>query len=60
MVGEEGVSINEVQIALVGMWHSLTQALHFLCRIKTEQIVQPVLNRIVVSISDWLVELNFL
>ena len=41
MVREEGVSINEVKIALIWVWESLRQFLNNFGSIETKKIGQP-------------------
>ena len=60
MIRKQSVSVHVVEIARVGVWESLLQPVNFFCAIKAEQFIEPLLNMIVVSIPDWLIQRHFL
>lgn len=59
MVAEKSISVDIVKLALLGMWIALSQLLDLLGSIQAKQIVQPLLDRVIEAIPDWLVELDF-
>lgn len=55
MIGEESVSIDKVKITLIRVRESLRQMSRFFGCVQAEELVEPFLDRVVVSISDWFV-----
>jgi len=58
VVAKQGVSVHEVQVALVRVRVSLRQGLHFFGCVQAEQVVEPLFDGVVVSVPDWLVQAN--
>ena len=59
MIREKCVPVHKVKVTLIGMRKALAQTLDFFRRIKTQEITEPSLDRVVVPISDRLFELDF-
>ena len=55
VIREQSVPIHEIQVALIGMRASGLQLVDFLGGLQTQQVVQPLLNRVIVPVPDWLV-----
>ena len=59
MVREQSVSVDVVELTLTGMWEAKRETVLVLRCIKTEQVVQPALNWVSLSIPDWLIQTSF-
>jgi hypothetical protein len=59
MIGEESVPIYEVQVTLLRMRKSFSQGFDILGSVKAKKVVQPFFNLVIVSISNWFIQLNF-
>ena len=55
MIREQCVPVHEIQIALIGMRASRLQLIDFLGCLETQEVIEPLLNRVVVSVSDRLI-----
>ena len=56
VVAEQCISIDMVQVTLLGVGVPILQWHHVFGSIQTEKVVQPSLNCIIASIPDWLVQ----
>ena len=59
MVAKKCVSVDIVKVTLVGVRKSLLEPVNFFRAIKAQEVIQPLLNWIAVSIPDWLVKRDF-
>jgi hypothetical protein len=59
MVAEKGISVHIVQITLRWMREAPFQSIYYLCGIEAKQLIQPVLDRVVFTISNWFRKLDF-
>ena len=55
VIREECVPVHEIQVALIGVRASGFQLVYLLGGLQTQQIVQPLLNWVVVSVPNRLV-----
>jgi hypothetical protein len=55
MIREQCVPIHEIQIALIRMRASRLQLIDFLGCLETQEVIEPLLNGVIVSVSDRLV-----
>ena len=60
MVGEQGVSVHIVEVAGVGVRASILQLVNFLGCFQAKQVIQPFLNGVIESITDWLIQSHLL
>lgn len=56
MIREQRVPVHEIQIALIRMGASRLQVIYLLSCLQTQQVVQPLLDRVVVSVPDGFVQ----
>ena len=60
MVTEEGVSVHEIEVALVGVWEALGQLDDVLGGVEAQEACEPAFDGVVAAVSDWLIQLDFL
>ena len=60
MIREKSISVHEVKVTLIWVWKALAQALNLLRCVKAQKITEPLLDRVIITIPDWLIQLYFL
>ena len=56
MIREQSVSVHEVQVALIRVRTPSLELIDFFGCLQTQQVVEPLLNGVVVSVSDGLIK----
>lgn len=52
MVAEKSVSVDVIELTLRGMREAPLKSIRHLSRVKAQQLVEPVFNRVILAISD--------
>lgn len=60
MIAEQCISVDKVKITLLRVWVTLTQLLHLLGSIQTQQVAEPPFDWIVYSVSNWFIKTDLL
>ena len=60
VVGEEGISVHVVEVALVRVGATSTQLVDLLSCLQAQEVIQPLFNWIVDTVTNWLVKGYFL